>query len=114
RAGDWPAARDMLARTSRRRLLPAERARHHRGVVLHELSRAAERHGDPRQAAALAAKAQPLAADIAAPACHRARLLIALGRRRAAATAIERAWRTAPHDELARLYLDLDRDAGPL
>ena len=62
----------------------------------------------------LAAKAQALAADLAAPAAHNARLLIALGRQRAAAKAIERAWRTAPHPDLARLYLDLRPDAAPL
>ena len=85
RAGDWAAARDTLAGAARRQVLPAERARHHQGVVLHELSRDAERRGELRRAAGLAAKAQALAADLAAPACHHARLLIGLGRQRAAA-----------------------------
>jgi HemY protein len=62
----------------------------------------------------LAAQAQALAADLAAPACHHARLLIDLGRKRSAAKAIERAWRTAPHPDLARLYLDLHPEAGLL
>ncbi len=114
RAGDWAAARDTLASTVRRRVLPAERERHHRGIVLYELSRDAERSGDPRRAAGLAAKAQALTADLAAPAFHHARLLIGLGRRRSAAKAIERAWRTAPHPDLARLYLDIHPDAAPL
>jgi HemY protein len=114
RAGDWDAVRDTLAGAARQKLLPAALARHHRGVVLHELSRAAERRGDMRQAAGLAAQAQALAADLAAPACHHARLLIDLGRKRSAAKAIERAWRTAPHPDLARLYLDLHPEAGLL
>jgi HemY protein len=62
----------------------------------------------------LAAKAQALASDLAAPACHHARLLIELGRKRSAAKTIERAWRTAPHPDLARLYLDLHPEAGVL
>src|SRR5216683_1978321 len=90
------------------------RTRHHRGIVLYELSREAERRGDQRQAARLAAQAQVLAPDLAAPACHHARLLIALGKKRIAARTIERAWRTAPHPDLARLYIEIDPDAPPL
>jgi HemY protein len=114
RAGDWAAARAMLAGAARRQVLPAGRARHHQGVVLHALSRDAERRGELRRAAGLAARAQALASDLAEPACHHARLLIALGRRRAAAKAIERAWRTAPHPDLARVYLDIHPEAPPL
>ena len=114
RAGDWAAARATLDSAARRRVLPAERVRHHRGVVLYEMSRQAERGGGPRRAMGLAAKAQALAADLAAPAAHNARLLVALGRKRAAAKAIERAWRTAPHPDLARRYLDLRPDTAPL
>jgi HemY protein len=114
RAGDWAAARDTLDFAARRRVLPAERARHHRGVVFYELSCVAERGGDRRRALRLAAQAQALAADLATLADHHARLLIALGRKRAAARAIERAWRVAPHPDLARLYLDLHPEAPPL
>ncbi len=114
RAGDWAAAQATLAGAMRHRALPAERERHHRGIVLYELSRDAERRGDPRRAVRLAATAQVLAADLAAPACHHARLLIGLGKSRAAARTIERAWHTAPHPDLARLYLEIDPDATPL
>jgi len=114
RAGDWPAARETLATALRRRALPPARARHHQGVVLYELSRDAEQQGDLRRAAALAARAQAQAPDLAAVAAHHVRLLFALGRRRAAFKAIERAWRSAPHPDLARLYLDHGGDVGPL
>jgi len=114
RAGDWSAVQRTLAGAGRRPGLPAERARHHRGVVLYELSRAAERRGEVRRAARLAAEAQALAADLAAPAGHHARLLIGLGRLRAAARTIERAWRTAPHPDLARLYLEIHPEADSL
>jgi HemY protein len=114
RAGNWEAARDTLAAAARHGLLPIAEARHHRAVVLYELSRGAERAGRLRAAAGLAAKAQALAPDLAPLSCHHARLLAELGRRRAAAKAIERAWRAAPHPDLAHLYCDLDRDAAPL
>ena len=114
RAGDWPAALGTIAEGARRRVLPAERARHHRGAVLYEQSREAERQGDLRHAAALAARAQALAPDIVAPAALHARLLLALGRTRPARKAVERAWRSAPHAELARVYLDSRADAAPL
>jgi HemY protein len=55
-----------------------------------------------------------LTPDRAAPACREAEALIALGRTRAAGKAIERAWRTAPHPELARLYDGLHPDGAPL
>jgi HemY protein len=114
RAGDWPAALETIADAARHRVLPAERARHHRGAVLYEQAREAERQGDLRRAAALAARAQALVTDIAAPAALHARLLLALGRTRPARKAVERAWRSAPHADLARVYLDIHAAAGPL
>jgi HemY protein len=114
RADDWAAARETVAAAVQRRALPAERARHYQGVVFYELSRIAERQGDRRGAAALAAKAQALAPDLAAIATHHARLLFGLGRQRAAIKAIERAWHSAAHPDLARLYLDGGGDTGPL
>ena len=114
RAGDWETARATLADAARHRALPAEHARHHRGIVLYELSCAAERRGELSQAVRLAAQVQALAPDFAAASGHHARLLTALGRKRAAARTIEHAWRTAPHPDLARLYLAIDPEAAPL
>jgi len=114
REGDWEAARATIGDAARRGALPVERARHARGVVLYELSRVAETGGDPRRAAALAARAQALLSDLAEPAVHHARLLLAQKRQRAARRAIERAWGTAPHPDLARVYLDANPAADPL
>jgi len=114
RAGDWPAARATIADAARRGALPAERARHARGVVLYKLSREAETGGDTRRATALAARAQSLLPDLAEPAVYHARLLLALKRHRAARRAIEHAWRTAPHPDLARAYLDAHPAIEPL
>ncbi len=114
RAGDWQAARDTLAAAARRRALTAGAERHGRGVVLYELSRSAERAGDIGRASGLAAQATQLAPDLAPLAANNARLLLTRGRRRTAARAIERAWKTAPHPELASLYLEARRATEPL
>ncbi|MGD9617339.1 MAG: heme biosynthesis HemY N-terminal domain-containing protein [Alphaproteobacteria bacterium] len=114
RGGDWQGARATLAAAAQRRALPASAGRHGSGVVLYELSRSVERAGDLRRASALAAQAQQLAPDLAPIAGHNARLLLARGRRRGAARAIERAWQTAPHPMLARLYLEARRAGEPL
>ncbi len=112
--GRWAAALDTLARAVRRRIVTAERARHHRGVILYELSRAAEAEGDRQRAVNQAAEAAPLTPDLPTPAAHYARLLMEEGRTRPAARAIERAWRTMPHPELARVYRDLQGGAPPV
>jgi HemY protein len=114
RAADWSAAGATIADASRRKILPAARTRHGRGVVLYQQSREAESRGDLPAAAALAARAQALLPDLAEPAAHHARLLLALQRVRAARRAIERAWRTTPHPDLARIYLDTKHATEPL
>ena len=107
RAGRWEEARETLTAAVKRHLLPAARAEHHRGVILHELSLVAERDGDRGRAVSLAASARRFVPDLAAPAARHARLLIAEDRRRAARHAVEQAWRSAPHPELALLWGEL-------
>ncbi len=114
REGRWEAARDTLAQAVKHRLVPAERARHHRGVILYELSRAALTSGDRRRSTALAAEAQGLTPDLVAPAVHHARLLLAERRTGPAAKAVEHAWRTAPQPELAQVYAEIHGDAATL
>jgi HemY protein len=111
REGRWASALETLAQAARRHILPADIARHQRGVVLHELSRLAAAERDRQRALAQAAEAAPLTADLAAPVAHYARLLMEEGRTRPAARALERAWRTLPHPDLARLYRELQGEA---
>lgn len=110
----WAAARDALERAAKRRFIAPEVARHHRGVIVHELSLAAAARGERQQALALAGEARSLTPDLAAPAAHLARLLLAEGRSARAAKAIEQAWRTAPHPELAEAYGEVWKDEIPL
>jgi HemY protein len=114
REGRWQPALDTLADMVKRRLIPADRGRRHRGVIFYELSRAAIADGDRRRATKLAAAAQRLTPELAAPAAHHARLLLEAGQAGPAAKAVERAWRTAPNPELAQVYDTIHRAAPPL
>ncbi len=114
RDGRWLAARDALDKAAKHHFIAADLASRHRGVILYELSCAAATEGDPRRAVTLAAQAQALTPDLAAPAAHHARLLLDAGRTGRARRAIERAWRTAPHPELAQAYGEIGRDETPL
>ena len=83
-------------------------------MILHELGLEALARGDRRRAINLAAEAQSLVPDLAAPAVYHARLLLQDGRTGQAAKAVERAWRTAPHPELAQAYGAISNGAAPL
>jgi HemY protein len=114
REGRWDAALETLAQAVKRRIIPRERARHHRGVILYELSLAALASGDRARGRNLAAQAQSLTPDLAALAAHHAGVLLQDGRTGQAAKAIERAWRTIPHPDLAQLYGAIRDGAPPL
>jgi HemY protein len=114
REGRWDAALETLAQAVKRRIIPRERARHHRGVILYELSLAALASGDRARGRNLAAQAQALTPGLAAPAVHHARVLLQDHRTGPAAKAIERAWRTIPHPDLAQVYGDIHDGAPPL
>ena len=114
REGRWEAARETLAQAAKRRLIPPQRARHHRGVILYELSCAALANGDQRRATAMAAEARALTEDLATPAVHHAKLLLRERRIGRATKALERAWRTAPHPDLAQVYGEIHEGETPL
>jgi HemY protein len=114
RQGRWEAAEQTLAQAVKHRVVTRERARHHRGVILYELSLAALASGDRRRGMNLTAQARALAPDLASLAVHQARLLLQDRRTGPAAKAIETGWRTAPHPELAQLYRKLYQGETPL
>jgi HemY protein len=114
REGRWDAALETLAQAVKRRIIPRERARHHRGVILYELSLAALAGGERARGRNLAAQAQALTPDLAAPAAHHARVLLQDHRTGPAAESIERAWRMMPHPDLAQVYGAIHDGAPPL
>jgi HemY protein len=108
RAGRWQSARETLAKAVKSGIVAPALAGHHRGVIDYELSCLAVAAGDRARGLALAAEAQPLAPDLAPLAAHHARLLLEAGRTGRAAKAIERAWRNAPHPDLAEVYRTIE------
>ena len=112
--GRWEAARETLAKATKRRLVTPREARHHRGVILYELSRTALADGDQRRATGLAAEARVITEDLATPVVHYARLLVGQRRIGRAAQAVEHAWRTAPHPDLAQVYGEIQQGEAPL
>ncbi len=114
RDGRWEAARDTLAQAVKHRVIAPAAARHHRGVILYEMSLFALSQGDRRRALALAAQAQALAPDLPPTAALRARLLLGEKRMRRAARAVEQAWRTTPQPQLAQVYGAIWENDPPL
>jgi len=114
REGRWETALTTLVEAVKRRIIPRERARHYRGVILYELSLAAAAAGDRSRALQVAAQAQALAPDLATPAVHHARLLLQNRRPGPAAKTVERAWRTTPHPDLVTVYDAIHGGAPPL
>ncbi|HXP30045.1 MAG TPA: heme biosynthesis HemY N-terminal domain-containing protein [Stellaceae bacterium] len=114
RAGKWNAAEAALIEATRRKTVPAEDAKRHRAVLLHEAARAAEAEGRPNDAIRLAAKAQGLAPGFAPTAILYAHMLELRGQERPARKALEAAWRAEPHPDLAREYNALFAGEAPL
>src|SRR5215469_4954891 len=114
RAGKWEGAQATLGEAVKAKLLPPPASRRHQAVLLTLRSREASANGDAAAALPLAAKAQDLAPDFAPAAAERAKLLHAAGRDRAAAKAIEAAWRQAPQPLLAASYGAIYAEEAPL
>ncbi len=114
RAGRWAEAEATLAEAVKRKALPEPATRHHRAVLLHEQSRAAEAAGDAREALRLQAKAHGVEVGFAPGAARYAALLRVGGRSRHAQRALETAWRAAPHPDLAAAWAALFAEATPV
>ncbi len=110
----WDDAWAALERAAAKRVIAPDTARHHRGVIQYELSRGAAAAGERQRALTLAAEARSLTPDLATPAAYHARLLLAEGKVGRATRAVERAWRTAPHPELAQVYGEIKHTEAPL
>ncbi len=114
RAGRWQEAEATLVEAVKRKALPEAATRHHRAVLLHERSRAAEAGGDTREALQLAAKAHGAELGFAPAAARYAALLRVAGRARHALRALEASWRIAPHPALAEEWAALFAEETPV
>jgi HemY protein len=104
-AGQWRKAQATLESGLRRKLVDAERGRILKALLLLERSRESERAGEPVAADEHARAAYALAPERIPVARRYAELLLARGEGRKAARAVERVWASAPHADLAPLYL---------
>jgi HemY protein len=114
RAGKWAEAEATLAEGIKHKALAAPASRHHHAVLLHEKSREAETAGEAPAALAHAGRAHIRDPSFAPATLRYASLLRVGGRKRAAAKALERGWRAAPHPALAEAYGTLFADEPPL
>lgn len=105
RAGKWLDAQKTLQSGLKSRLVDPERGRTLDALLLVERSRAAERSGSDMDAMENAKAAFGLAPERIPVAYRYAELLLKRDEPRKATKAIEKAWTTAPHPDLAQLYL---------
>jgi HemY protein len=82
RAGDWLAAETTLNEAIKRRAVDEATGKHHRAVLLHQQSQAAEAGGDLGKALALAGKAFDAERSFAPAAVHLAQLQAGQSRQR--------------------------------
>jgi HemY protein len=111
-AHDWPGALATLDRGAKVGAVDKATRRRWRAVLLTAQAQVNEetRAGEARESAREAAKLAPTLVPAAAVA---GRLLGAAGELRRAARIVEKAWASAPHPDLAEVYIDLrPGDAG--
>ncbi|MDX1485317.1 MAG: heme biosynthesis HemY N-terminal domain-containing protein [Alphaproteobacteria bacterium] len=112
KAGLWADAERALRRAVRRGAIDRETGARHRAALYLQQSADAERRNFGDEARNLARKARRAAPDFVPAALRLAILERDSGRKRAARRALERAWRAAPHPELAAVYGSLFPAAG--
>jgi HemY protein len=114
RAGQWIEAEATLVEAMGRKAIEASIGRHHRAVLVHEQSRAAETAGDTAQATALAEKSVAHDRTFAPAAIHLAQLHATQGRSRRAMRTLLAAWRQAPTPHLAAAFAGLFTHETPV
>lgn len=112
RAGLWQDAQKTLERSARKRLLPPPDAKRRKALLHYQCAKEERAAGNDETALDYALRSSGLAPDFA-PAAALAARLAAPTRPRKAARIIERAWRTAPHPDLAAAYGDIYPDDLP-
>ena len=114
RAGQWIEAEATLVEAMGRKAIDAAVGRHHRAVLLHEQSRAAEAAGEPGKAMTLAEKSVAHDRSFAPAAIRLAQLQTAQGRPRRAMRTLLATWREAPKPEVAAAFTGLFSDDTPV
>ncbi|SET60888.1 heme biosynthesis protein HemY [Oceanicella actignis] len=114
RAEDWAAARRMLAAEVRAGVLPRDVGARRDAVLALAEAREALEKGDLARARDAALEANRRAPDLAPAAVAAAERLMAEGRKRRAEKILRKAWKLAPHPDIARAYAALEPDEDPV
>jgi HemY protein len=105
-ADDWAGALAVVETNATRKTIDAATARRQRAVLKTAIAlRLQDR--DPVEALALAREAIRLAPELVPASALAGQLLARKGDLRRASKLLERAWRAAPHPDLARAYIDV-------
>lgn len=112
REGMWREAQKTLERSARKRLVTPGDAKRRKALVVFQRAREELAAGDDDAALECALRASGFAHDFV-PAAALAARLAAPTRPRKAARIVERAWRVAPHPDLAGAYLEIYPDDLP-
>ena len=104
--GDWSGANETVERRASLGLIDKATARRQRAVLLTAAAQEREA-GEPEAATERVLKAVKLAPDLVPAAVLAARLMVRRGDLRKAAKILETTWRTGPHPDLAKTYLNL-------
>lgn len=108
RAEKWDEALPLIAEMQAQKLLDDSQAKHKRAVVHHMLATRLRQQDRTDDALAQARKAEKAAPDFAPAAVQAAELAQQLGRRRLALQLLETSWRSQPHPDVGRAYVQLD------
>lgn len=114
RSGDWKRAEQTLREAMKAGAIATETGRHHRAALLLERSFEADVNGLDKEAQDLAQKAHDIVPGWAPAAARLARLLNRAGKPKPAMKTVERAWRVAPHPDLAAAYGEIGDETDPL
>lgn len=112
--GHWTDAEAALEKAVRAKAIPAADAPRHRAALLAERARLAAALGRTEEALTLAQKAHDQDPALVPAAALLATLRARTGNAKAARRAVENAWRTQPHPDLAEAWGTIGGDADAL
>ncbi len=113
KTGDWQGARRTLGEVKRAGRLPRDVYYRRDAVLALQQAQAAQDDGDSPLAQDLALEAHRLAPGLVPAAAMAARAQMARGSARKAASILKKAWKLAPHPELAQAYAEIEPAESP-
>ena len=113
-AGNWPGAEQSVVAAQKARSIRPENARRRRALLLYQRAQQALDGADVKTARDLALRAVGLRTDFMPAVVLAAKLLAKLGRLKRAEKLIIRAWKAAPHPDLADTLVQISKPSTPL